>query len=406
MLTEEQQRVYDVLIDWLKNGTDKKSHIVVGGYAGTGKTYLISQLKKNLNKKIALVSFTGKASSVLKQKIFEAGINPANTYIGTIHSLIYKPITKYSVELKMFVVVDWELKYPEEIDYDLIIVDEASMVSRELWEDLRFYKIPIIAFGDHGQLPPVGSEFSLMKNPDLFLTEIHRQALESPILKLSKFVRITGMIPNNVMFGPGVVKVSWNLGQTRELWESVDFGLDTIVLCGFNKTRVALNNDIRKRRGFNKILPYPGEPIICLKNNRDIGIMNGEILNLMWLHPSDLSNSIGIYKSVLNNHTTTEPIECLLSKKCFGKDLYDLTPDKQEAKIFRKVSKDNECPILFFDYGYVTSVHKSQGSEWDRVVLFEQRTKMWDDEYYKKWLYTAVTRAKNKLLIISDCYDF
>ena len=57
-----------------------------------------------------------------------------------------------------------------------------------------------------------------------------------------------------------------------------------------------------------------------------------------------------------------------------------------------------------FDYGNCISVHKSQGSEWEKVVLFEQRTKRWDDKFYTKWLYTAVTRAKKKLLVISDAY--
>ena len=60
--------------------------------------------------------------------------------------------------------------------------------------------------------------------------------------------------------------------------------------------------------------------------------------------------------------------------------------------------------IDYFDYGYTLSVHKSQGSEWNRVIVFEQRTKHWDDNYYARWLYTAITRAKNKLFIITDFY--
>ena len=59
-------------------------------------------------------------------------------------------------------------------------------------------------------------------------------------------------------------------------------------------------------------------------------------------------------------------------------------------------------PFGYFDFGYAMSVHKSQGAEWEKVILFEQRTQRWDDEYYARWLYTAVTRAKSKLFIISD----
>ena len=55
-----------------------------------------------------------------------------------------------------------------------------------------------------------------------------------------------------------------------------------------------------------------------------------------------------------------------------------------------------------FDYGYASSVHKAQGSEWERVVVFEQRTKHWDDNMYARWLYTAITRSMQKLFVISD----
>jgi ATP-dependent exoDNAse (exonuclease V) alpha subunit len=80
--------------------------------------------------------------------------------------------------------------------------------------------------------------------------------------------------------------------------------------------------------------------------------------------------------------------------------MYDKTPKLKELSNY---ASDKGFPTIgFFDYGYCMSVHKSQGSEWQKVIVFEQRTKRWDDNYYAKWLYTAITRAKEKLFIIGD----
>ena len=90
---------------------------------------------------------------------------------------------------------------------------------------------------------------------------------------------------------------------------------------------------------------------------------------------------------------------------CFGQVTYTMFNQRKDSdvnKLKKYAIKKGYTGVDYFDYGYVTSVHKSQGSEWERVVLFEQRTKYWDDQYYARWLYTAITRAKEKLFIISD----
>lgn len=393
MLTNEQQIVLDRLMSFIQSR--RSGEVTVGGYAGTGKTYLITQLRKKIRDMfpsfhIAFVTFTGKASFVLKSKLVEEDSIFKNDNISTIHSLIYRPEYEYDYDLKKKVIIGWNKV--NNIDYDIIIIDEASMVSEYIWEDLKSYDVPIIAVGDHGQLPPVGSEFHLMSKPNLVLNTIHRQAEKSPIIKLSMIVRDKGYIPTGV-FSNNVFKLPWNHHATKKIWDKIQFDQSMIVLCGFNKTRVTLNNMIRTRLNFKGNIPYPRERLICLKNNGTTKISNGQIGTVVWL----MAQSEELYRITLQLDSIESLYENLVKSDCFGKEVYDTMYDKdQNSK--GKLRSD------FFDFGYAISVHKSQGSEWDKVVLFEQRSQYWDDEYYKRWLYTGITRAREKLFVISNFF--
>jgi exodeoxyribonuclease V len=409
MLTNEQQTAHDYIIDWYK--TNKNSvynpYIVIGGYAGTGKTYLCSQISKSFKNEykkmnIAFVTFTGKASSVLKSRLIEESYVGLNDYIGTIHSLIYKPNYKYDVKLKKPVFCGWTKVDDLDSQYDLIIIDEASMVSHEIWKDLLSYNIPIIAIGDHGQLPPISDKtFNLMTNLNFELKNVHRQAENSPILSLSKFIRNTGYIPFGLhsKLSQDSFKIRWDDPVCKKIWNNIDFSENNIInLCGFNQTRVNINNMIRTKLKFNNDYPYTNERLICLKNNRESKIMNGQLGTLIWMTPYVKDS----YRMTIELDNFAEDYyEGVVHNCCFGKTSYEdiyKKMDKKEKKRFEGNTLD------YFDFGYCISVHKSQGSEFDKVVLFEQRTKHWDDEYYAKWLYTAVTRASKKLMVISGFY--
>jgi exodeoxyribonuclease-5 len=380
----------------------------VGGYAGTGKTYMLTHLRKELNTNwknlsVAFVTFTGKASSVLKTKLEDSNSVFGQDYIGTIHSLIYKPLTLYDKVLKCHVIVGWELKDAEDVYYDLIIIDEGSMVSRDIWKDLLEIGKPILIVGDHGQLPPVDPNigFNLMTNPDFELTEIRRQALDSPIIWLSKHIRERGYIPFNTVFSPDVFKISWNHQKSKDIWNSLEIDSELITLCAFNQTRQQLNEDVRNRLNYTNSTPYPGERIVCLKNNRETKLMNGQIGTVLLMMP-EIKNA---YRLTVDVDGVEDPIECFVHNICFGQvtyTMYDRTKGSETQKMYKYAIKKKYPGVDYFDYGYCISVHKSQGSEWNKVVLFEQRTKRWDDDYYARWLYTAVTRAKEKLCIISD----
>lgn len=425
VLNDEQQEVLDYIMKHVNQTFSKKNFdvndkfvIKVSGYAGTGKTTLLVKLRSEIaklykNRCIAFLAYTGKASSVLQSKLEENYINLARDFVGTIHSFLYKPVTKWDRLLKTYVVTGWKVKEYYELDYDMIVIDEGSMISKQIWEDLQIARIPIIVFGDNNQLPPVGDKFNLLENVDFQLTKIHRQALDSPIIKLSQFVREYGYIPDNRFFSKHVFKLSWEMPECQKMFENVKHDENMIVLCAFNATRQILNKKIRKKLGYESKRPTAGERIICLKNSHDMGIMNGQIATMIW----DMPEEYNVMRATLQlDNPNQDLIECTVSEKCFDKVSYPLY-EEESARKHRKYGMTSEekkmnqyfvdrdlYPICYFDYGYAISVHKSQGSEWDKVILFEQRTKFWDEEYYAKWLYTAITRAKERLFIISDYY--
>lgn len=414
-LSNEQEQVLDSVIDQMNNARFELPQrfrtlftTIIGGYAGTGKTTLLVHLRREIERSfphisVAFVAFTGKASAVLKTKLEANRVNTTHDFIGTIHSLIYKAITRWDRQLKCYVICGWELKSDgDDIYNDIIIIDEGSMISKKIWDDLLELNKPIIVMGDHGQLPPIGDQFSLMENPHFTLTEIHRQALNSPIIQLSKFVRDHGYIPRNRKFSNEVFKMSWNDKRCKHIWNNnVIFDNKLIVLCAFNTTRNQLNQNIRKKLNYasDSKIPTPGERVVCLQNDRTRGIMNGQLGTMLWLMPE----SYDLYRMTIAVDESSDPIDCTVAKTCFGQVIYtQYDKSALQKKQMDYARKKEITPIDYFDFGYAMSVHKSQGSEWDKVILFEQRTKHWDDEYYARWLYTAITRAKHKLFIISD----
>jgi len=419
MLTDQQEKVKKDVISIIRSSGgfshrrvlyDQTSFVTtIGGYAGTGKTFLIGEIRNEIQKLyprayVAFCTFTGKASSVLAEKLQKVNAVGPNDYVGTIHRLIYKPKTKFDPKLGAHVVTGWKIKDFDDIVYDLLIIDEASMVSKEIWEDLRKFDIPVIAVGDHGQLGPVSDvKFNLMKNPHHKLTEIHRQAKDSPIIKLSQMAREEGQIPFNTIFSkdPAVLKLPWYSSTCQKIWDSIQFDQSTMCICGFNMTRNYINRMIRKKLNYKKTPPYPGERVVCLKNNRELGIMNGQTGTVYFLMPERFKNT---FRITLQLDSSEDFIEAFTDGDTFDQVTYTVFGgDEERYKKLIKYSASHDLGgINNFDYGYCISVHKSQGSEWDRIILFEQRNRYQDDEQYARWLYTAVTRAKTKLLIISD----
>lgn len=386
-LSSDQKKALQAVLEWYKKDKNSMQFVTLGGYAGTGKTTLVALIRKELAKldkklKVGFASYTGKASRVLKNKLTEQASIYKQDSVGTIHSLIYSPIVNSKGEI-----IGWQKK--DEIDRNIIIIDEASMVDGTIWTHLISYKVPIIVIGDHGQLPPISGNFNLMDKPDLSLVEIHRQAKQNPIIDVSIQARQNGQISPG-KYSPKVIKFSRNDpdGQERinELLEN--YNNDVLILCGYNKTRKKLNSFIRQSKGFESPNPTSGDRVICLRNNHKKGIFNGMLGTIISIENEDKD----WYLAEIAMDGESKNYHGLISVEQFNSDGALNFTDKR-SKIMRGD---------LFDFGYALTVHKAQGSQAKKVVLFEERFPKMTDDGWKRWLYTAVTRAEEELYIISQ----
>lgn len=373
----DQKSAIDNIVSWYKSHRTELPIFTMGGSAGCGKSTLISQLKNYLPPiSIAYCAFTGKASTVLRRKMAELGI-PAEQ-VSTIHALMYKPI----IDPRTNEVIGW--KKNQTLGCDLIVVDESSMVPKELYDDLISYGVPILFVGDHYQLPPVSKfDFNLMNDPFIKLEKPHRFAENSPIIKLATMIRNGETVPYG---SHGELVSKRRMKNITDQERNAFFQSDdlkegkSIILCGFNKTRVKLNKSIRSKFGYTGLLNY-GERVICLKNNNktNIPLYNGEIGTVKHV-AKEYARFIKVH---LEMDGYSDQFNGLVFKDVFSTEKPELYG--RERKI--------QC----FDYGYAISTHKSQGSQWKRVCVFEEKCPLWE---HNRWLYTAVTRAESELLII------
>jgi exodeoxyribonuclease-5 len=331
--------------------------------------------------KVGFASYTGKAARVLKTKLTEQNVVLPQDTVGTIHSLIYSPIINEKQEI-----IGWMTK--KKIDRTLLIIDEASMVDETIWRHLLSYKVPIIVVGDHGQLPPIRGSFNLMQNPQLRLEEIHRQASDNPIIGLSIQAREHGIIRPGI-YSDMVKKFNLNEYDAQEQVEELlnSFNEDTLVLCGYNATRVRLNRHIRSLRGFESPLPIAGDRVICLRNNHEKNIYNGMLGIIEAIEDAD--DDWYLARIALDDEPA--PYKGLIAKAQFGSNT-TLNFTSRRSKMMRGD---------LFDFGYALTVHKAQGSQAKRVILFEERFRQMNDDEWKRWLYTAVTRAEEELYIFA-----
>jgi exodeoxyribonuclease-5 len=380
LLSTDQKNAQKSLMDWYKS-TNRPQFITLGGYAGTGKTTLISIFRNKLAKenpklRVAFCSFTGKAARVLKNNLqLNKSVYPQDS-VSTIHGLLYTPIMNDS-----FQIVGWKKKEHENLEADLIIVDEASMVDELIWYDILSLGLPIVAVGGHGQLPPINGDFSLMKAPQLRLEEIHRQARDNPIIKLSVMAREDGMLPYG-QFDCNVKKIRrGDDGSEQDIADLLSgYTYDTLILCGYNKTRININAFVRTSRGGDSIEPTSKDRVICLRNNRASQIFNGMLGWIKSIYVEDDKK----YMAEIEMDGEDIRFTGSIARKQFNDP--DVAHDIRDADLF--------------DFGYALTVHKAQGSQAKRVILFEERFAKMDDEAWRRWLYTGITRAQEELFVI------
>jgi len=385
-LSTEQRQAAEAILNWLKNGGDKP--FLLGGYAGTGKTTLMAIIRLILLKKkpklsAAFASFTGKATRVLAKKLKDYNSLAKQDSVSTLHSLMYSPVFSSDGQIS-----HWVRK--AEIPYDLLFVDEASMISSEMWRDIQSLQLPILAVGDHGQLPPINSRQSILANANFYLEKIHRQAQDSPILKVAQLARETGKIPIQ-NFGAGVEKFNLQSSDSLMMIDSLfqSWQPENLFLTGFNHSRIKINQAIRDAQYRHPEKPEKGDKVVCLKNDWEKGIFNGMTGFIQSISPDP--DSLADWPRWLAT-IVDEDSQVLYQGPVAAKQFNSLTTLPITKKQLASAGQ-------LFDYGYALTVHKAQGSEAPKVVLIEERSKHMSDEDWRRWLYTAVTRAERELFI-------
>jgi exodeoxyribonuclease V len=357
----QQDAALKAVADWMRRGDRPVFRLF--GYAGTGKTTLAKHIAENVDGEVAFGAYTGKAALVLRTK--------GCTDASTIHSMIYR--SRESDENGPQFVLNRQSPASKA---DLIIIDECSMVDEELGRDLLSFGQPVLVLGDPAQLPPVkGGGFFTEGEPDVMLTEVHRQAKDNPIIHLSMQVREGGRLE------PGTYGES-RIIRRREIDSSMVMAANQ-VLVGLNKTRRLYNTRLRELNGYRDPMPAAGEKLVCLRNDKTKGLLNGGTWTIQALR--GIRNDFIRMDVLPDDDARRRSVEVAVHKAFFE------GTEEEVPFVLRKESDE-------FTYGYALTVHKAQGSQWDDLVLFDESYAF--REHRSRWLYTALTRAAEKVTVV------
>lgn len=360
-LAPQQDQAAQAVNKWLRDPAGKQ-FFYLAGYAGTGKTTIARHLAEDVGK-VCFAAFTGKAALVLQTK----GCYGAST----IHSLIYKIEDERKAEPNFILDPDAEIK-----DADLVIIDEVSMVGPDLGADLLSFGKKVLVLGDPAQLPPISGEgYFTSGEPDFMLTEVHRQAQDNPIIHMSMLIREG----HRLEFG--------NYGQSRVIMKK-DLEQKSVldadqVLVGLNKTRRLYNARMRKLLGFEGDFQLK-DRVVCLKNNKNKGLLNGGIWEVDEIREQskDITTMVVL---PLDSGMTKMPTEVRTHHAWVRGEEREL--DWRFAKTFQP-----------FDFAYALTCHKAQGSQWNNVLVFDESAAF--QENRDNWLYTAITRAAERVEVV------
>lgn len=428
--SDTQAKAISAIRDWFETRTGAQQVFRLFGFAGSGKSTVLKFALDELGLSphapdragVVTATFTGKAALVLRRK---------GTLARTIHSLIYsvieateeeiaaaekkieeaeqavRPLSGFdrttaeaAIEAMRHGLRDMKKpRFALNPDSDaatakLIVLDEVSMVGEEMARDLMSFGRPILVLGDPGQLPPIRGEGAFTQaEPDIMLTEIHRQAAESAVIRLATMARQGEPI--------GFGRYDDHAWKMRLADVTPDQCLrGGQVICGRNATRLQLNNALRRAAGFGgSYLPTgAAEKIICLKNQKDLGLINGMFLSL-----SDIVDEGSLFFSALAIDEDGNPVGLPAQDGKPGRvriykghfeDHVALDPHRHDRDW-----KDKKA-LTEATFGWAITCHKAQGSQWENVIV-------WDDGLgrseadRRRWLYTAITRAEKGLVLLA-----
>lgn len=390
ILTKKQEEGLKIILDRHRAGL---KYTVIAGYAGTGKSTLVKFAIEALNvekNKVAYATFTGKAAEVLRKK--------GNDGAMTLHRLLYDHVPRPAG--------GFFRKPKDRLEYDVIVVDEVSMVPKSMLDMLLKHNVYVIFLGDPFQLPQIDKNEShdLLDRPHVFLDEVMRQAAESEIIQLTMKIRDKENIEfdkgNEVMVIPKSELVTGHLQWADQ------------IICATNATRKSLNDQMRALNGFNG-LPQSGERMICLKNYWDDCAMNGEALvngttgiitspfESYRMIPNYIKSPVRKMETICANFIADgdaffDNVEMDKHMILTGEKCIDWRVSYNLGKLKKKIG---DIVPREFDFAYAITCHKAQGSEWGKVLVMEENFPF-DKIEHARWLYTACTRAASRLVLV------
>jgi ATP-dependent exoDNAse (exonuclease V) alpha subunit len=272
---------------------------------------------------------------------------------------------------------------------------------------LSYPDIFVIFLGDPFQLPPIKKDEGnhLLDNPHVFLSEIMRQEKDNDIIDLTMRIRAGELInPQN----GNNVKVFNKKDLNTGMLEWAD-----IIICATNATRNKINKQMRELKGFGAE-PCEGEKVICLQNNWDrFSLENTEpLVNGLVGYISNVYTSFNPIPSFFNYSEPSIPTIVGKFVSETGEDYGQITMDRKQFdkgeesldwKVKYKLGKSKYKSLIpeQFTYGYAVTCHKSQGSQWEKVLVIEEKFPF-EGEEHSRWLYTACTRSSDKLVLIRN----
>jgi exodeoxyribonuclease-5 len=408
-LTPKQARAKDEVLRWYKDPHGQQT-FYFAGYGGTGKSTCVEHIVDAIEGRVLFAAFTGKAASVMRKK----GCPGATT----IHRLAYRPagdppspeqVDKLREEIKRLYAVNdlgaratadklvEELKQTEvdskrkgprfslnlesEIKYaKLVVIDECSFIDFRVGQDLESFGTKLLVLGDPAQLPPVyGSGYFTSREPDVFLDEILRQELDNPIRQLCEQARRGEALTYGKYGDSEVMRLGDPRVQDRVLEAD-------IVIVGRNRTRHACNAKIRRLLGrADSPVPIAGDRVICLRNDHDLGMLNGTQWKVDRCLPDldKLTAKIEITSADDDERPDTVECEAWLHHFMAREDELSAVDRRRHAEL---------------DYGNAVTCHRSQGSEWPKVVVFDEAKAFGANA--ARWRYTAFSRASKQLTVV------
>lgn len=415
--SRQQSLALDAVASWMRD--PGRQLFYLAGYAGTGKTTLAQHFAEHASGIVIFAAFTGKAASVLRSK----GAPNANTlhhYLYNVEDADRTELRRLEAELAEAQAL-WDSEdmasYPEDAvelsrriedleesitnerarirgprfhlnpdslirDASLVVLDEGSMINQQIGDDLLSFGTKVLVLGDPAQLPPVrGSGYFTRRDPDILLTEIHRQAADNPIIQMASAIRKGETVP----FGDnGRAKKIHRHDVDIEMLAAADQ-----VLCGTNKMRRKINRRMREHLGHSDRSPYPvaGDKLVILRNDREYEVMNGVTCEAKRNAKQDPMGGEDLVIKI--NYEGRIIPNVPLDRGPF--DLYS-NPDAPEDWMHNR-------HLVQMDYGYALTVHKAQGSQWPEVLVYDDGFAKRQPRTRQQWLYTAVTRAEERLVM-------